>query len=453
MLIIIITVSILLMVITNVMKEYYYKSIENELTSKIQYSMELHSRYYSTLSLDDILIDDIDIFGPSNDIQVQVLSLEGDLLMDSLGVFASEPIMTNDVVRALDSSSTIWVGNVDYYSSPVMATSMLLKEYGEPIGVLRFITSLEETNKTIKRVTVLLSLIAVNVIVISGFVSVFLADTIVKPLVEVTQVAEKMADGQLKVRSRLEVEDEIGKLSNTLNYMASEIIKREQIKNDFISSISHELRTPLTSIKGWAITLQSEEMRDEELLSDGLKIIENESDRLSLMVEDLLDFSRFISGRITLEKDVFDLRSVLKMLAKQYLPRAKEKKLLLKLDIDERIDDILADENRIKQVLINLLDNSLKFTKEGGRVDLRAYEEGGNTIIEVEDTGIGIPEEDLPHIKEKFYKGKDSMSHSGIGLSICDEIVKLHEGELLIESQLDKGTLVKLVLPKKEVQE
>lgn len=451
MLIIIITVGILLMVITNVIKEYYYKGLENELTSKIEYSMDLYSRYYSTLTLDDILIDDIDIFGPSNDIQIQILSLEGDLLMDSLGVLNSEPILTNDVIKAMDSNTGVWIGNVEYDSFPVMATSMVLKGYGEPIGIVRFISSLEETNKTIKKVTILLSLIAVNVVLISGFVSVFLADTIVKPLVEVTGVAEQMADGQLKIRSKVKLDDEIGRLSATLNYMASEILKRDQIKNDFISSISHELRTPLTSIKGWAITLQSDEIRDEELLRDGLKIIEEESDRLSHMVEDLLDFSRFISGRINLEKDIFDLDSVLIMLTKQYLPRTKEKKLELQLKLDDKPKEILGDENRIKQVVINLLDNSIKFTKEQGRIILSAYKEDNSTVIAVEDTGIGIPEEDLPHIKDKFYKGKDSMSHSGIGLSICDEIIKLHGGDLIIESELGKGTLVKVILPSREV--
>lgn len=450
MLIIIITVLILLMILSNVIKEYYYKSLEDALLNKIEYSMDLYSRYYSTFTLEDILIDDIDIFGMDTNTQIQILSLEGYVLMDSLGVISDAPITSNDVMKVGLEENTVWVGNVNYDTHPVMATSMELKSYGEPIGLVRFITSLEETNRIIKRINFLLITLGIVVISISGLVSVIIADSIIKPLVEVTKTAEKMASGQLKIRSKIYLNDEIGRLSNTLNYMAEEILKREQIKNDFISSISHELRTPLTSIKGWAITLQSEELRDESLVLDGLKIIEKESDRLSLMVEDLLDFSRFISGRIALEKEYFDLKAVLQMIGKQYLPRTKAKNLEFNLEIDEDIREILADENRIKQVLINLLDNAIKFTKEEGRITLSAYKSDNNTIIQVEDTGIGIPNEDLPHIKEKFYRGKNSMSHSGIGLSICDEIINLHGGNFLIDSIEGKGTSVRVILPHKE---
>ncbi len=147
------------------------------------------------------------------------------------------------------------------------------------------------------------------------------------------------------------------------------------------------------------------------------------------MVEDLLDFSRFISGRITLEKEAFNLRDTLNMIATQYSPRAKSNNIKFILNISDEIQTILADENRIKQVLINLLDNSLKFTPpEGGEVFLSAYKEDKNIILSVKDNGIGIPEEDLPNVKEKFYRGKNKNANSGIGLSICDEIMKLHDG-------------------------
>ncbi|MEG2539169.1 MAG: histidine kinase dimerization/phospho-acceptor domain-containing protein, partial [Clostridium sp.] len=126
-----------------------------------------------------------------------------------------------------------------------------------------------------------------------------LTKTITGPLNEVTKVASIMAKGDFKVKSKKYYEDEIGKLSDTLNFLSDEIIKKDDLKNDFISSVSHELRTPLTSIKGWAITLK-EFGSDKEMLSDGLDIIEKESDRLSGMVEELLDFSKFVSGKITL---------------------------------------------------------------------------------------------------------------------------------------------------------
>ena len=450
MLVIVITVLILEVVLSNAIRQYYYKNIEDILTSQIEYSTDFYSRYFASFDIRDIVIDDIDLFWRYTNAQVQIISLEGDLLMDSLGVNYTEPIETADVLKAKNMEKGVWIGNVPYDNNPVMAVSLPLKSHDDTIGIIRFISSLEETNKVINRITMLLIIVGLIVIIISGLVSILLANSIVKPLVEVTGVAEKLADGQYKVRSNIKLDDEIGRLSNTLNYMAEEILKREQIKNDFISSISHELRTPLTSIKGWAITLKSEEFRDDELLIDGLNIIETESDRLAQMVEDLLDFSRFISGRITLEKEAFNLRDTLNMIATQYSPRAKSNNIKFILNISDEIQTILADENRIKQVLINLLDNSLKFTPEGGEVFLSAYKEDKNIILSVKDNGIGIPEEDLPNVKEKFYRGKNKNANSGIGLSICDEIMKLHDGELEIESKVNEGTIVRAILPIKE---
>ncbi|HZJ99186.1 MAG TPA: HAMP domain-containing sensor histidine kinase, partial [Tissierellaceae bacterium] len=414
------------------------------------YSTDFYSRYFSTFTLNDIIMGDIDLFWRYTTAQVQLLSLDGELLMDSLGIIHEGPINTLDVIRAKDMEKGIWTGNVEYDDSPVMAVSLPLKNHEEAIGIIRFITSLEETNNTVNRIITFMILIGLIVIAISGFVSILLANSIVRPLIEVTRVAQKMADGQLGVRGNIKVDDEIGQLSDTLNYMAEEILKKDQIKNDFISSISHELRTPLTSIKGWAITLQGEDTMDSELLQDGLEIIETESDRLTKMVEDLLDFSKFISGRVTLSKNIFSIRNTIEMMEKQFIPRAKNNEIELLVDIGEDVEFFLGDENRIKQLLLNLLDNAVKFTPIGGKVFLDAHVKDDNLILKVEDTGIGIPEEDLPHVKEKFYKGKHSKSHSGIGLSICQEIVSLCGGSLEIESEVNKGTSVRVILPIKE---
>ncbi|NLY46630.1 MAG: HAMP domain-containing histidine kinase [Tissierella sp.] len=450
MLVIVITVLILQIVLSNSIRNYYYKNVEDILTSQIEYSTDFYSKYFSTFTINDIIMGDIDLFWRYTTAQVQLLSLEGDLLMDSLGVVHEGPINTMDVIRAKNMEKGVWIGNVAYDDSPVMAVSLPLRNHEEPIGIIRFITSLEETNNTVNRITVLLILIGIIVITISGVVSLFLANSIVKPLLEVTKVAQKMADGQLRVRGEVKIDDEIGQLSNTLNFMAEELLKKEQIKNDFISSVSHELRTPLTSIKGWAITLQGDDSIDSELLHDGLEIIETESDRLSKMVEELLDFSKFISGRVTLEKSMFSIRDTLKMIEKQYMPRAKDNKIDMSINISEDVQFFLGDENRIKQLLINLLENAVKFTPAGGDVSLDAYNQDNNLVLVVKDTGIGIPPEDLPHVKEKFYKGKHSKSHSGIGLSICEEIVTLSNGSLEIESEVDRGTAVKVILPIKE---
>ena len=140
---------------------------------------------------------------------------------------------------------------------------------------------------------------------------------------------------------------------------------------EFISSVSHELRTPLTSIKGWSITLQDDGI-DRELVDEGLKIIESESDRLSDMLEELLDFSRFVSGDIILKREIINIKEILIKTYKQLLPTSEINKINLRLDLDENIGEIIGDKDRIKQVLINLLDNAFKFTQENGNVLIKA---------------------------------------------------------------------------------
>lgn len=279
MLVIIITVLIIEFFLFNAIRSYYYKSIEEILSSQITYSTEFFRRYFSSSRLEDIILDDVDLFWRHTSAQVQILDTEGRIMLDSIGAAHSQEfITTSDVLKALEGKKSTWIGKVEYDTEPVIAISSPLKANGEVIGVLRFVSSLRKTNAIIRSIYRILISIGIAVILISGMVSIFLANTIIQPLKEVTKVAEKMADGQLKVRSKKRFDDEIGKLSDTLNYMAEELIKKEQLKNSFISSISHELRTPLTSIKGWAITLNSGEV-DKKLLEDGLKIIEKESDR------------------------------------------------------------------------------------------------------------------------------------------------------------------------------
>lgn len=452
MLIIIITVVILEVVLINGVKEYYYRNIEDILSNQIEFSIDYYLRYFSSDTLEDIVIDDIDVFWQHTNAQVQILDPDGKLLMDSLGVINDDSNLLPDIRKAISGEKGTWLGTTSNYNYPVMAVSASIKNQDRVIGIIRFITSLKETNHIIWTISLLLLGMGIIVIFISGMVSVFLANSIVRPLQEVTKVAEKMADGQLKVRSNILLQDEIGKLSDTLNYMAEELIKKEQIKNDFISSVSHELRTPLTSIKGWAITLKTEDFSENEIVLDGLDIIEKESDRLSNMVEELLDFSRFVSGRINLEKDEFLIKNTLEMIGKQLTPRAVNNKIDFIINVDPNLEYMVGDENRIKQVLINLLDNAFKFTSEGGKVVLKAYKEEDNLVLEVKDNGVGILEEDLPKVKEKFYKGKNSKSHSGIGLSICDEIVKLHDGIIEISSTVNEGTLVIVRVPLGEVR-
>jgi len=444
--IIIITVILLEALIINVVKQNYYKNLENNLYNHIKTSADLYYRYFSDSTLYDNVLNNVDTFWKQVPAQVEILDTYGEVLMDSIGIIPENASKMPDVKAALEGNTGKWIGKVDYDDDLVMAVSYPLKSREGNVGILRFITSLREVNKDIMRVSLIFVWIGIIAVFVSGIISIAISNTIISPLKEITFAAKKMASGNFTARPVKRHDDEIGKLADTLNYMADEIVKRDQLKNDFISSVSHELRTPLTSIKGWAVTLREGSMGDVELLYDGLEIIEKESDRLTVMVEELLDFSKFVSGKITMIKEQVDVEELVKQLKIQLSPRAERENINFEVNIEGEIPPLITDKNRLKQVFINILDNSFKFTPSGGKVLFNVMRKGNSLVFSIKDTGCGISSEELPHVKEKFFKGKNSNSSNGIGLSICDEIIKLMGGTFDITSELGKGTEVIVTL-------
>ena len=209
-----------------------------------------------------------------------------------------------------------------------------------------------------------------------------------------TKAAQQMATGDFSTRIHKEKDDEIGQLADTLNFMAQQVLTHEQIKNEFIASVSHDLRTPLTSIKGWTVTLHS--MTHDELLKEGLEIILNESDRLTTMVSDLLDLSSLTSGKLTFTFAEVSLFSLVNEVVQQLKPRANKKGIYLQSQIFSSSSNplstltIYGDQNRLKQVLINLLDNALKFTPEGGEITVNLEKNHKEVVLFIQDTGIGM---------------------------------------------------------------
>lgn len=448
--IILVTIS-LIIVILNILlmiflRKYYYDNTEDLLRSRINVSLRLYEKYFHKNNLNEIINDDIDIFWKDNNVQVEIFDKNKELLMDSIGVKDEAFIKEEDVMRAAKGETSRWIGNVNYTKSKVMAVSSPIIIRGEIIGIIRLITSLDDVNRIITNVILRFSLVSIIAFVIGIFLSILLADKIIKPIKYLTEVAKEMGSGNLKIRSTIKSKNEIGQLSNTLNFMAGEVESREQLKNEFISSVSHELRTPLTAIKGWSITLRDDET-DKETLELGLNIIEKEADRLTGMVEELLNFSNLLNENMKLNIESTSISKLLNEVKAIMERRALSEKInfIVNNKTEKTID---VDINRIKQVFINLLDNAFNFTEENGEVRVDVYEEGESIIFLIKDNGCGIKKEDLPRVKEKFFKGRNSKSKNGIGLSICDEIIKLHKGELKIISQEGMGTEVFVILNK-----
>jgi len=397
----------------------------------------------------------IENFEHKDKVEVQIIDSKGKIIITSNGFDPGSPKMV-DYENALNSvnSTASWVGT-DEQGEKIMAQTTVFGDYGEGSnGAIRWLISLDTVNEHILWIIVLCITIGIGIIILTAMTGFYFIKSIVRPVREVSGVARKMAMGDFK--SRLEVEkkdDEIGELCDAINYMASELGQAENVKNSFISSVSHELRTPLTAIRGWGETAKMSLGFDDKLVAKGIDVILSEADRLSGLVEDLLDFSRMQSGRLSINMCLMDLVPSLREATEMYLEVAKQRNIKLDFVCASETKSIMGDAGRLKQVFINILDNAVKYSDAGGRVRIEAAVMHEYVQVVISDSGIGIAPEDLPNVKSKFYKADKTRPGSGIGLALADEIVRRHGGWLDIDSTLGVGTTVSVMLPLKRMEE
>lgn len=327
-----------------------------------------------------------------------------------------------------------------------MAVSKMVRINAHDTYILRYLTSMEGVNKDLLNLTLLSIGIGVVVLTIVLLLSFGLANSIVRPLNNITAVSAQMAKGKFTTRIKGDYRYEIGALASTLNYMADEIVRSNQIKDDFISSISHELRTPLTSIKGWSETLVSGGYDPEETKL-GVGIISRESDRLIGLVEEILDFSKLQQNEMKLSMGQVDIKVLLQETLLNIWAKAEKKRIHLLLECEETIF-IKGDANRLKQVFLNLVDNAVKFSPEDSSIVLSAERLTGTEMaVTVRDSGIGISEAHLSRVRDRFFQVDALNGGTGLGLAISQQIVELHNGKLEMDSELGKGTQVTVILP------
>lgn len=297
---------------------------------------------------------------------------------------------------------------------------------------------------------------AVGLFVVLGAVVAYsnlrLILSITKPIRELTDLAHRISDGGYGLQAVKSSDDEIGELTDAINDMSAKICEAEKVQSEFVSSVSHELRTPLTAITGWSETM----LFDETIQGDsrrGLEIIGREAGRLTNMVSDLLEFTRIQDGRFKMTMELVDITAELEDALMTYGDLLKKEDMQVVYEMPEvEVPLINGDPERLRQVFLNILDNAAKYGTSGTNVEVGLRQVGEAVFITFRDHGPGIPENELSHVKEKFYKGSSHVRGNGIGLSVCDEIVTRHGGELLVENAENGGTCVTVILPIGETQ-
>ena len=312
-------------------------------------------------------------------------------------------------------------------------SSPMIYSNGEVVGVLRYVTSTRLVDMQILNVGLIsfaALLLVLSVVVLS---SNYYIRSIMNPVAEINEKAKRIASGSYGVQIKTRYRDEIGDLAETINELSSKISQNEKMQAEFISQLSHELRTPLTVINGWSETLLADESMDADT-RQGLKIISSEAQRLTEMVMELLDFTRMQDGRMTLNVEQADIRGEFEDTVYMYGSRLAQDGIKLQyMDDDQDIPEIPCDPKRLRQVFLNILDNAAKHGGEGKRIEASMSYEEEYVVVRIRDFGPGIPEDEIPLVKKKFYKGSSKARGSGIGLAVCDEIVEMHGGTLTLE--------------------
>ena len=321
--------------------------------------------------------------------------------------------------------------------------------YGDEIkGVVRLVSSLELVDHQFLLLILIalgVSLAAVTMVYVTNL---YFIRSIVEPMASITETAKRIAAGSYGIQIEPKYDDEIGELATTINEMSQKISQNNKMQTEFISSVSHELRTPLTAINGWSETLLSGEVADPESIQKGLSIIVSEGHRLSKMVEDLLEFSRIEDCRFTLNVEPVDIQAEFEDAVFTYRQLYRKKHIRLDYHAcEEEFPPIPGDPERLRQVFSNLLDNAAKHGGGDQIIEAGITREGDTVVISIRDHGPGVAEKDLPHVKEKFYKGSSKARGNGIGLAVCDEIITRLNGQLTIGNAEGGGCIVTIRLP------
>lgn len=448
--VVVLVVIVIEIILAFFVRNYYYNYVSDNLDSRINSCVEFMSEKSSSTSAEfEIAAKEfINSYNDKNVVEVQFINRYGEAFISSKGYINSDDTYTDytDAFRN-DCATGEFIGK-NGNGEKIMAKTELMPKYnGVRIGAIRFVVSLEKIERTILFNTLVMIGIGIILIVVTIVSGMLFLKSILGPIGAITNTAFRIANGNFSDRLPVNDADEIGKLCDTINYMASELESTEKLKNDFISSVSHELRTPLTVIQGWSETVKSSVGVDDELVKKGVDVINGEVYRLSGLVEDLLDFSRMQSGRLQIRKEKVDIIAELGEAVIMYQTEAKKKGLQLEFVAPEQLPPVMADPARLKQVFINIIDNAIKYSGDSGTVMVEASQSDVYVQVKVTDMGCGIAVEDLSRVKEKFYKANNTVRGSGIGLAMADEIIKQHDGVLMVDSKEGAGTTVTIALP------
>ena len=434
---------------------YYYGTMQKGLENRAQAIANSFNEYFMDngyVGFYPKAVQAADSFEDKDRIELQFIGSSGRIQVSTSGLTAGTSPGTGDITQAIETAEMApFRGRDPETGENIMAVSHPLVFHGNVVGVMRLVTSLKAANRQVMFAVLAICLVALLCMALIIISNLLFINNVVEPVAVVSDAAKRIAAGSYGFQIEKKYTDELGELVDNINDMSLQIGQNEKMKSEFISSVSHELRTPLTAINGWGETILEDPIGDPVQMRRGIRILLNESRRLSTMVEELLEFSKMEAGHFTLRIEQVDLQAEFEDAIFTYRELFRQEGIELHyVPGEEELPPIPGDPERLKQVFCNVLDNAAKHGGAGKRIDASIALEGGEQVIRIRDYGPGVPEEELPYVKQKFYKGSSKVRGSGIGLAVCDEIVKLHGGTFEIGNAEGGGAVVTIrLLPNK----
>jgi two-component system, OmpR family, sensor kinase len=399
--------------------------------------------------------------GAQLETRIRVLDVTGTVLVDSAENTGPQELgATPLIVQALRGeygSESVQEGR-----QAAMAVAMPVLVEGDLAGVVYLTQPLRDVDAVLADLRTRLTWSTAIALVLSGAAALLLSHAITRPLQHLTAAAGAIAEGRLDQQVPVDSRDELGRLSRTFNDMTARLRAARQAQITFVANVSHELRTPLTSIKAIVETLRDGAVTDVTVRDHFLATVETETDRLVRLVNDLLVLTHADTDGLALQRASLDVAELARATLEGLAPRAARRGVTTTLEVDPQAPPAWADGDRIAQVLVNLLDNAIKYSRPGGTVTVRITRVADEVLVLVQDRGIGIPAKEVPYIGQRFYRvdkartrerargagqPDDTQSGSGLGLSIVIVLVEAHGGRLNIESEEGIGTTVSFTLP------
>jgi signal transduction histidine kinase len=410
----------------------------------------LMGRYYNNEITKDELTAWVNAMGYISNIKIYILNPDATTLKEIEGtdVLSSDGQLKSDIKKVMDGETIKRMNPFNISSSSDVAYIGMPLKYNEQIsGVILLFSPITDLNNILKSALITIVSIIIITILIGTLAILRISIRISEPIVEISEYAKKIGKGINVPDIDVESRDEIGLLANSFNEMKKEIAVAEKMRKEIVANVSHELRTPLTSIIGFIKGILDGVIPKEEE-EKYLSIAYDEANRLKELTKDIVDIAKLESGNIKLNKRNVLINEIIKEVYIEFEELVKEKNLdFIFEEIDENVS-IYADSDRIKQVLINIINNSLKFTSSGYiKINLRKYLDKAKIVIE--DTGIGIEKDKIAYLFNKFYTANEygnATSGAGLGLNIAKNIIDLHGGDIKIESIVEKGTTVTIII-------